>query len=131
MTKNSHSGQGKTRHLNVLAHRCINAGMRVNYVNVTDRDFWLSASLPGAAVLEGKARVSQRILQQDFGHCLFLSKPGSGMSVTKQQMTRIFLAKSDVSQLKALYDDEDAKTLIRDSCSVWFPLSPGGNGNDA
>lgn len=131
MTTNSHSGQGKTRHLNVLAHRCIKAGMRVDYVNVTDLDFWLSASLPGAAVLEGKARVSQCILQQDFGHCLFLSKAGSGMSVTKQQITRIFLAKSDVSQLKALYGDEDAQTLIRDNCSVWFPLLPGNTGHDA
>jgi len=59
-------------------------------------------------------------------------KAGSGMSVTKQQMTRIFLAKSDISQIKALYSGEDGKRMaesIRDNCSVWFPLKSGGYGN--
>ncbi|EPF0317093.1 TPA: hypothetical protein RFN03_004215 [Klebsiella aerogenes] len=59
---------------------------------------------------------------------------GSGMNVTEKQMTRVFLAKSDVSQIKALYSGEDGERLaaaIRDNCSVWFPLNPGGNGNDA
>ncbi|HFH2546640.1 TPA: hypothetical protein ACGJN3_003696 [Klebsiella aerogenes] len=58
----------------------------------------------------------------------------SGMNVTEKQMTRVFLAKSDVSQIKALYSGEDGERLaaaIRDNCSVWFPLNPGGNGNDA
>ncbi|MGK3355951.1 hypothetical protein ACSLN9_03925, partial [Enterobacter kobei] len=67
------------------------------------------------------------------GHCLFLGKAGSGMSVTKQQM-RVFLAKSDVSRIKALYSGEDGERLaeaIRHNCSVWFPLNPGGKGNDA
>ncbi|ENY9680399.1 Clp protease [Klebsiella pneumoniae] len=55
------------------------------------------------------------------------------MSVTKQQM-RVFLAKSDVSRIKALYSGEDGERLaeaIRHNCSVWFPLNPGGKGNDA
>lgn len=87
MTTRSNDGPGKTRHLNVFAHRCADAGMRVIYVNA-----------------EG------------------------------QKMTRVFLAKSDVSQIKALYSGEDGETLaeaIRNNCSIWFPLNPGGNGNDA
>lgn len=82
----------------------------------------------------GKARISRLILQGERGHCLFSGKPDSGMSIKKQQMTRIFLAKSDVSQIKALYSGEDGERLaeaIRHNCSVWFPLNPGGNGNDA
>lgn len=132
MTINSHCGQGKTRHLNVLTHRCVKAGIRVIHVNA--KDFWLSASLPGSSALDGKARISQRLLQQSHGHSLFLGKPGSGMSVTKQQVTRIFLGKSDVSQLKALYGGENAESLmdaIRDNSSIWFPLQPGDTGHDA
>ena len=134
MTINSHSGQGKTRHLNVLTHRCVKAGMRVIYVNAKDCDFWLSASLPGSSALDGKARISQRLLQQSHGHFLFLGKPGSGMSVTKQQVTRIFLGKSDVSQLKGLYRGDDGESLaeaIRQNCCIWFPLQPGDTGHDA
>ncbi len=59
---------------------------------------------------------------------------GSDMGVTKQHMARVFLAKSDVSRIKALYSGEEGQRLaaaIRDNCSVWFPLNPGGNGNDA
>ncbi|MBD8128881.1 hypothetical protein IFU23_23545 [Pantoea agglomerans] len=59
---------------------------------------------------------------------------GSGMGVTKQHMARVFLAKSDVSRIKALYSGEDGERLaeaVRNNCSVWFPLNPGGNGNDA
>ncbi|UNC52682.1 Clp protease (plasmid) [Enterobacter huaxiensis] len=49
-------------------------------------------------------------------------------------MTRVFLARSDVSQIKALYSGEEGGRLaeaIRHNCNVWFPLNPGGNGNDA
>lgn len=57
-----------------------------------------------------------------------------GPGKTKQQMTRVFLARSDVSQIKALYSGEEGGRLaeaIRHNCNVWFPLNPGGNGNDA
>ncbi|EFB1912722.1 hypothetical protein [Enterobacter roggenkampii] len=134
MTTRDNGGPGKTRHLNDIAASCEALGMRVICVNAAERDFWLSASQQCATALDGKAGISQHIMQRQRGHCLFLGKAGSGMSVTKQQMTRIFLAKSDVSQIKALYSGEDGERLaaaIRDNCSVWFPLNPGGNGNDA
>lgn len=103
MTTNSNGGPGKTRHLNDIAVCCENLGMRVICVDAADSDFWLSASLPCATAPDGKARISPGVLQRERGHCLFLGKPGSGMSITKQQMSRVFLAKSDVSQIKALY----------------------------
>lgn len=134
MTTNSNGGPGKTRHLNDIAACCEAMGMCVICVNAAERDFWLSASQQCATAPDGKAGISQHIMQRQRGHCLFLGKAGSGMSVTKQQMTRIFLAKSDVSQIKSLYSGEDGERLaeaIRDNCSVWFPLNPGGNGNDA
>ncbi|EBO8100926.1 hypothetical protein KUI26_004452 [Salmonella enterica] len=134
MTTRDNGGPGKTRHLNDIVASCEALGMRVICVNATERDFWLSASQQCATAPDGKARISLGVLQRERGHCLFLGKPGSGMSVTKQQMTRVFLAKSDVSQIKALYSGEDGERLaaaIRDNCSVWFPLNPGGNGNDA
>lgn len=134
MTTNSNGGPGKTRHLNDIAACCEAMGMRVICVNAVERDFWLLASQQSASALDGKAGISQHIMQRQRGHCLFLGKAGSGMSVTKQQMTRVFLAKYDVSRIKALYSGEDGERLaeaIRHNCSVWFPLNPGGNGNDA
>lgn len=134
MTTNSNSGPGKTRHLNDIAACCEAMGMRVICVNAAESDFRLSASLPCATAPDGKFPLSQLMLKRERGHCLFQGKPGSGMSVTTQQMTRVFLAKSDVSQIKALYSGEDGERLaeaIRHNCSVWFPLNPGGNGNDA
>lgn len=134
MTTNSNSGPGKTRYLNDIAACCEVMGMRVICVNAAESDFRLSASQQSAPALDGKAGISQHIMQRQRGHCLFLGKAGSGMSVTKQQMTRIFLAKSDVSRIKALYSGEDGERLaeaIRNNCSVWFPLNPGGDGNDA
>ncbi|EBB6671104.1 hypothetical protein CPV28_20040 [Salmonella enterica] len=133
MTTNSNGGPGKTRHLNDIADFCGHTGMRVIIVNVAESDFRLSASLPCATAPDGKFPLSQLILLRERGHCLFQGKPGSGMSVTTQQM-RVFLAKSDVSQLRELYKGEDGEKLaeaIRQNCSVWFPLNPGGNGNDA
>ncbi|HBH9258362.1 TPA: hypothetical protein KYC33_004263 [Escherichia coli] len=134
MTTRDNAGPGKTRHLNDITACCEAQGMRVICVNAAERDFWLSASQQSAPALDGKAGISQHIMQRQRGHCLFLGKAGSGMSVTKQQMTRVFLAKSDVSQIKALYSGEVGERLaeaIRHNCSVWFPLNPGGNGNDA
>lgn len=97
MTTNSNGGPGKTRHLNDIAVCCENPGMRVICVDAAESDFWLSASLPCATALEEKARISQGllVLPRERGHCLFLAKPGSGMSVTKQQMSRVFLAKCE------------------------------------
>lgn len=133
MTTNSNGGPGKTLHLNDIAAFCGHTGMRVIIVNAAERDFRLSASLPCATAPDGKFPLFQLMLQRERGHCLFQGKPGSGMSVTTQQM-RGFLAKSDVSRIKALYSGEDGERLaaaIRDNCNVWFPLNPGGNGNDA
>jgi len=64
---------------------------------------------------------------------MFPGKPGSGMSITKQQMSRVFLAKSDVSQIKALYSGEDGERLaeaIRQNCNIWYPLKPGDGHHD-
>lgn len=133
MTTNSNGGPGKTRHLNDIAVCCENPGMRVICVDAAESDFWRTASLPCAPALEGKARISQCVLQRERGHCLFLGKPGSGMSVPKQQMSRVFLAKSDVSQIKALYSGENGERLadsIRDNCNIWFPLKPEEKGHD-
>lgn len=126
MTINSNGGPGKTRHLNDIAVYCENLGMRVIWVYPTENDFWLSASVPCAPALEGKARVSQSVLQRG-GHCLFAGKPGTGMSATKQQMTRVFRAMSDVSQIKALYSGEDGERLaevIRQNGNIVYPLRP-------
>lgn len=133
MTTSSNSGPGKTRHLNDIAACCETMGTRVICVNAAERDFRLSASLPCVTAPDGKFPLSQLMLKRERGHCLFQGKPGSGMSVTTQQM-RVFLAKSDVSRIKALYSGEDGERLaeaIRHNCSVWFPLNPGGKGNDA
>lgn len=135
MTTNSNGGPGKTLHLNDIAVCCESQGMRVICVDAAESDFWLSASLPCATALEGKARISQGllVLQRERGHCLFLGKTGSGMSITKQQMSRVFLAKSDVSQIKALYSGEDGEGLaeaVRQNGNVWYPLRPGDGHHD-
>lgn len=133
MTTNSNGGPGKTRHLNDIAACCENPGMRVICVDAAESDFWLSASLPCATAPEGKVRISLVVLLRERGHCLFPGKPGSGMSITKQQMSRVFLAKSDVSQIKALYSGEDGERLaeaIRQNCNIWYPLKPGDGHHD-
>ena len=135
MTTNSNGAPGKTRHLNDIAVCCENPGMRAICVDDAESDFWLSASLPCATVLEGKSRISQDVLvlQRERGHCLFPGTPGAGMSITKQRMYRVFLAKSDVSQIKALYSGEDGERLaevIRQNCNVWYPLKPGDGHHD-
>lgn len=135
MTTNSNGAPGKTRHLNDIADCCENPGMRVICVDDAESDFCLSASLPCATVLEGKSLISQDVLvlQRERGHCLFPGTPGAGMSITKQPMYRFFLAKSDVSQIKALYSGEDGERLaevIRQNCNVWYPLKPGDGHHD-
>lgn len=133
MTTRDNGGPGKTRHLNDIAACCEALGMRVICVNAAERDFWLSASQQCATALDGKARISQRILQRG-GHCFSLGKAGSGMRAEGQQMTRVFLAKSDVSQITALNSSEDRERLaeaIINNCSFRFQLNPGGKGNDA
>ncbi|EED4363700.1 hypothetical protein S663_003968 [Salmonella enterica subsp. enterica] len=120
MTTNSNGGPGKTRHLNDIAVCCENMGMRVICVD---------------AALEEKARISQGllVLQWERGHCLFLGKPGSGMSITKQQMSRVFMAKSDVSRLRELYSGDDGERLaeaISQNCNIWYPLKAEEGGHD-
>ena len=101
MTTRDNGGPGKTRHLNDIAACCEAMGMRVICVNAAERDFWLSASQQSAPVLDGKAGISQHIMQRQRGHCLFLGKAGSGMSVTKQHMARIFLASAGLRRCTA------------------------------
>lgn len=63
--------------------------------------------------------------QRECGHCFYLGKSGSGMSVTKQQTAQLFLASSDVSQLKDMCSGESGEKLadvIRNNCSVRFSL---------
>lgn len=76
MTSNSNGAPGKTCHLNDIAVCCESLGMRVICIDAAGSDFWLSASLPCATALEGKARTSQGVLQRERGHCLFPGKPG-------------------------------------------------------
>lgn len=133
MTIKSDGVPGKTCHLNDIAACCENMGMRVICVDAAESDFWSAASLPCAPALGGKARISLSVLQRARSHCLFLGKPGSGKSVTKQQVTRVFLAKSDVSQIKALYSGEEGDSLaeaIRQNCHIWYQLEPEEGGHD-
>ena len=113
MITRDNGGPGKTRYLNDITGCCEAQGMRVICVNTAEpeRDFWLSASQQSAPALDGKAGISQHIMQRQRGHCLFLGRAGSGMSVTKQQMPRVLLAKSDVSRIKALYSGEEGERL--------------------
>lgn len=123
MTINSNGSLGKPRHLNDIAAFCEHTGMRVIIINAAENDFWLSAPLPCATAPAGKFPLSQLIQQQERGHCLFWGKPGSGMSVTKQQM-RWGLAKADVSQLRELCKREDGEKLtdaIHQSGNIWAP----------
>lgn len=133
MTINSNGGQGKLRHQNYKATIRGNRGMLIISVDAAECGFRRIAYLPCVLAFEGKARIFQCVLQRERGHCLFLGKPGSGMSATKQQMFRFFLAKSDVSQIKALYSGEEGERLadsIRDNCNIWFPLKPEEGGHD-
>lgn len=126
MANNGNGGPGKTRHLNDIATCSGNRGMRVIGAHPTENDVWLSSSVPHIPALDSRTGVFQCVLQHG-GHCLFLGKPGTGMSATKQQMTRVFLAMSDVSQIKALYSGEDGKRLaedIRQNCNIVYPLRP-------
>ncbi|MHC0026556.1 hypothetical protein [Enterobacter vonholyi] len=135
MTSNSNGGPGKTRHLKDLVVLCENPGMSVICVDAAGSDFWLSASLPGATALEGKERISQGVLllQRERGHSMFMGKPGSGMSITKEQISRVFTANSDISRIKALYSGEDGDRLaeaIRQNCKFWYPMKQGGGDHD-
>ena len=88
MTINNNGGQGKNRHLNVLAHCCANAGMRVIFI--------------------GAARNSHS---------------------QSELRARLIFVQSDVSRLKDIYGGESGEKLadvIRNNCSVWFPLKSGG-----
>lgn len=126
MTTNSNGGPGKTRHLNDIAVCCENLGMRVICVDAAESDFCSSDSVLCAPALDGKAGFFQCVLQHG-GHSLLLGKPGKGMSATKQQMTRVFRAISDVSQIKALYSGEDGERLaesIRQNGNIVSPLRP-------
>lgn len=59
---------------------------------------------------------------------MVVGETGTGKTTTLSQVTRIFLAKSDVSQLRELYSGDDEERLaeaIRENCNIWYPLKPG------
>ena len=62
---------------------------------------------------------------------MVVGETGTGKTTTLSQVTRIFLAKSDVSQLKERYsgnDGERTAEAIRQNCNIWYPLKPGDEG---
>ncbi len=62
---------------------------------------------------------------------MVVGKTGSGKTVTLSQVIRIFLAKSDVSQIKALYSGENGERMaeaIRQNCNIRYPPKPGDEG---
>ena len=62
---------------------------------------------------------------------MVVGKTGSGKTATLSQVTRIFLAKSDVSQIKALYSGDNGERMaeaIRQNCNIWYPPKPGDEG---
>ena len=78
-------GPGTTRHLADIANRCVDMGMCVIYVNAAERDFWLSASLPCAEALDGKARVSQSVLRGGGRDDSPAENAGARTGITTQQ----------------------------------------------
>lgn len=64
---------------------------------------------------------------------MVVGETGTGKTKTLSQVTRIFLAKSDVSQLRELYSGDDGERLaeaIRQNCNIWYPLKPGDGHHD-
>ncbi|MFU0445853.1 hypothetical protein [Pseudocitrobacter faecalis] len=64
------------------------------------------------------------------GNFMVVGKTGEGKTESMAQMVRIFMAQSDVSQIKDQYDNEDGKKRIQaifDNCSTRITLNPGGN----
>lgn len=62
---------------------------------------------------------------------MVVGKTGSGKTMTLSQVTQLFLAKSDVSQLKERYSGNDGERIaeaIRQNCNIWYPLKPGDEG---
>ena len=119
MTTNSNDGPGKTRHLKDTATRCGNKGMRVICVHAADTAFRFSAFLPCSDSPGDNVRIFWCELSGEYGHCLFMGKPGSGRGVTRQQGARVFVARSDVSRLRELYSGDDGEELaeaIRQNC---------------
>lgn len=111
MTINSNGVPGKTCHLNDTATRCVNKGMRVISVHVAETAFRFSAFLPWTTTPGENAQIFWCKLSGEHGHCLFMGKPGSGRGVTRQQIARVFVARSDVSLLRELYSGDDGERL--------------------
>ncbi|WP_233456289.1 ATP-binding protein [Enterobacter asburiae] len=62
---------------------------------------------------------------------MVVGEAGAGKTTTLSQVTRIFLAKSDVSQIKALYSGENGERMaeaIRQNCNIRYPPKPGDEG---
>lgn len=64
---------------------------------------------------------------------MVVGKTGSGKTTTLSQVTKFFLAKSYVSQLKERYSGDDGERLaetIRQNCNIWYPLKHGDGHHD-
>lgn len=64
---------------------------------------------------------------------IVVGKTGSGKTGTLSQVTQVFLAKSDVSQLKERYSGDDGERMaeaIRQNCNIRYPLKSGGGHHD-
>lgn len=131
MTINSNGGPGKTLHLNDTATRYRNKGMRVICAHAAETAFRFSAFLPCTTSPGENTRIFWCELSGEHGHCLFMGKPGSGRGVTRQQVARVFVARSDVSRLRELYSGDNGERLaeaIRQNCNMWFPQKPEEGG---
>lgn len=112
MTTNSNGGPGKTRHLKDTATRSGNKGIRVICVHAAETAFRFSAYLPWTTSPGDKPRIFWiKLSEEHRGHYLFMGKPGSGRGVTRQQVARVFVARSDVSRLRELYSGDDGEDL--------------------
>lgn len=123
MTINSNCAPGKTCHLKDTATRCGNKGMRVICVHAADTAFRFSVFPPCTASPGDNVRIFWCELSGEYGHCLFMGKTGSGRSVTRQLVARVFVARSDVSRLRELYSGDDGEELaeaIRQNCRVYI-----------
>ena len=71
--------------------------------------------------------------EQATAHVMVTGKTGSGKTLLSARITHLFLAHSDVSQLKAQYAGEDLERMaeaIRKNCSMWYSLKSGDERHD-
>lgn len=62
------------------------------------------------------------------GCTIVIGQTGGGKTALQSQIMHLFLARSDVSQIRDAYTDEDRERLaaaIRQNTSIWYSLNPG------